>query len=120
MKNREPFKLRITLAIWNGILTLFSIAGSIVVVPEFYRLLSSKGLVATYCNNAYIENSSVVFWYTMFSLSKLAELLDTAFIVLRKQKLIPLHWIHHVLTLIYTFYIYGSMAATARWMVILD
>ena len=42
-----------------------------------------------------------MYWYTVFVLSKAVELLDTAFIVLRKQRLITLHWVHHVLTLCY-------------------
>jgi elongation of very long chain fatty acids protein 6 len=47
----------------------------------------------------------------------LAELGDTAFIVLRKQKLINLHWIHHVLTLCYCFFVFADQPGTARWMV---
>ena len=39
------------------------------------------------------------------------------FIVLRKQRLITLHWVHHVLTLTYSWYVFGDVPATARWMV---
>lgn len=39
------------------------------------------------------------------------------FIVLRKRRLIHLHWIHHTLTLIYSWFVFGDMPSTARWMV---
>lgn len=56
-------------------------------------------------------------WYFFFTLSKAPELIDTLFIVLRKRRLINLHWIHHTLTLIYSWFVFGDMPSTARWMV---
>ena len=42
---------------------------------------------------SYIENDRVSgFWSSLFVLSKVPELGDTIFIVLRKQPLIFLHW----------------------------
>lgn len=117
MFNRQPYNLRLLLAIWSGTLSIFSILGTINTWPEFIHLFWTKGFVSTYCDNSYINDNRLVFWYTIFSVSKIFELFDTAFIVLRKQKLITLHWIHHILTLVYTFYIFGFTAATARWMV---
>jgi hypothetical protein len=43
---------------------------------------------------------------TIFCISKVPELIDTLFIVLRKQKLIFLHWFHHATVLIYSWYRY--------------
>jgi len=56
-------------------------------------------------------------WYLFFILSKAFELIDTLFIVLRKSKLIALHWVHHVLTLIFSWYAFIDVPGTARWMV---
>lgn len=139
MQKREPFNLRLSLAAWSGALCAFSFFGTVAVWPEFISVARSKGFVATYCDNSYREDNKLVFWYTLFVLSKLAELFDTAFIVLRKQKLITLHcklsflWlslfhvitqsicthsgVHHVLTLVYCFYVYRDEVSTARWMV---
>jgi elongation of very long chain fatty acids protein 6 len=36
--------------------------------------------------------------------SKVPETIDTLFIVLRRQKLIFLHWYHHATVLVYCFY----------------
>ncbi|UXI20848.1 Dimethylaniline monooxygenase N-oxide-forming 5 [Sarcoptes scabiei] len=117
MRDRRKLNLRLPLAIWSGVLTLFSMLGTWSCLPEFISIIYNKGLVASYCDNCYIKKKELIFWYTIFSLSKIIELGDTVFIVLRKQRLITLHWIHHAMTLVYTFYIFGFLAATARWMV---
>lgn len=95
MEKREAFKLRLPLAAWSGALCLFSFFGTIATWPEFVSLAYNKGFVATYCDNSYREDNKLVYWYTLFVLSKLLELFDTAFIVLRKQKLITLHCKFH-------------------------
>lgn len=52
----------------------------------------------------------------MFAFSKVLEFGDTLFILLRKQKLIFLHWIHHILTLVYCWYSLFSLPAHSRWL----
>lgn len=51
----------------------------------------------------------------MFIISKAPELVDTVFVVLRKQKLIFLHWYHHATVLIFTWYCYADESSTGRW-----
>jgi len=50
-----------------------------------------------------------------FILSKLFELVDTAFIVLRKRPLIFLHWYHHVTVLVYCWHSMKDHTAAGRW-----
>jgi len=49
-----------------------------------------------------------------FCFSKLPELIDTVFIVLRKQPLIFLHWYHHASVLIYCWFSYQDYSSTGR------
>ena len=48
-------------------------------------------------------------------LSKIFEFGDTVFIVLRKQKLIFLHWYHHVVVMICVFYAKALGQPFGRW-----
>ena len=94
MKNRKPFDLKWPLAYWNLLLSLFSITGMIRVVPHLVYLTATKGLAVVACGapEPLYGNAAVGFWVQAFILSKLAELIDTAFIVLRKKPLQFLHW----------------------------
>jgi elongation of very long chain fatty acids protein 6 len=114
MRNKTKYELRLPLIIWNIILALFSITGTIRVLPDFLRVLTDKGVVHSVCNNDYAYGITG-FWSLMFILSKLPELVDTLFIVLRKQELIFLHWYHHATVLIYCWFSYKDYASTGRW-----
>lgn len=70
---------------------------------------------------SYIEHDNVAgFWTWLFVLSKLPELGDTIFIVLRKQPLIFLHWYHHITVLMYSWFSYTEYTASARWFVVMN
>lgn len=70
---------------------------------------------------SFIEHDRVSgFWTWLFVLSKLPELGDTLFIVLRKQPLIFLHWYHHITVLIYSWFSYTEYTASARWFIVMN
>lgn len=117
MANRHPFSVRLLMALWNWSLAIFSLIGTIRCLPEFVHILVNEGLERSYCSSSYYADNRVTFWYWLFVWSKIIELGDTLFIVLKKQELIFLHWIHHVLTLCYAFFVIGDAPGTARWMV---
>lgn len=118
MRTREPFKLRKCLMVWNLALTVFSAAGSYYMVAEMYDSLYLKGFDNSVCITC--ANTSAQYWMWLFALSKIFELGDTVFIVLRKQKLIFLHWFHHILALIYTWYSFGQNISLGRWFVTMN
>ena len=117
MIDRKPFGLRKPLAVWSSLLALFSVVGTIRCLPEFIHILSHKGFIASFTQSTYYLDIRLNVWYLIFVLSKAVELGDTIFIVLRKQKLHQLHWIHHVLTLCFSWFVFPDVPATARWMV---
>lgn len=121
MSNRSPYKLRRLLTIWNVGLAVFSIAGSLRTVPELLHVLRNIGFYHSTCSPSFIEdNKPGGFWTFLFALSKVPELGDTVFIVLRKQKLIFLHWYHHITVLLYTWYTYSEYTGSARWFVTMN
>ena len=91
MQTRERFELRRPLIAWNFVLAVFSAAGAIRVWPEFIDTLRVKGVEHSFCSKDYTHGVTGC-WSWLFILSKVPELIDTLFIVARKQKLIFLHW----------------------------
>ncbi|ETN83952.1 GNS1/SUR4 family protein [Necator americanus] len=104
MRKREPFSLFVPLNIWNFTLAVFSIIGTIKLTPEFWNTLFDKGLQNSYCYAYDFTKGDNGYWVFLFIVSKIFELVDTVFIVLRKRPLMFLHWYHHILTAVYAFY----------------
>ncbi|XP_023224874.1 elongation of very long chain fatty acids protein 6-like isoform X2 [Centruroides sculpturatus] len=116
MKSRSPFRLKEPLVIWNLILAAFSICGTIRMVPGLWILIKDFGFTFSVCNISYAKiYHPVPLWIFLFVWSKVIEFGDTIFIVLRKQKLLFLHWYHHIATLIFTWYNIANEASTGYW-----
>ena len=114
MQNRPKYDLRLPLIIWNILLAAFSIFGTIRVWPDFLFTIRKHGIVHSICDNS--NGYGIIgFWSFMFIMSKLPELVDTLFIVLRKQELIFLHWYHHATVLMYCWFSYKDYTASGRW-----
>ena len=80
------------------------------------HVLHVFGFAHSVCSNSYHTLSPVSsFWTFLFIISKLPELGDTVFVVLRKQKLLFLHYYHHVTVLLFTWYCYADESSTGRW-----
>lgn len=121
MQNRPRFELRGVLTLWNTALAVFSIMGACRTVPEILHTLTHQGLYHSVCVPSFITQDKVSgFWTWMFVLSKLPELGDTIFIVLRKQPLIFLHWYHHITVLLYSWFSYTEYTASARWFIVMN
>jgi len=89
--------------------------------PEFLYTFSTQGLYQTVCVPSFLEDDHVTaLWTWFFVLSKLPELVDTVFIVLRKQQLIFLHWYHHVTVLWFAWYSYSEFTSTCRWFMVMN
>jgi len=121
MDSRTPFQLRGALAAWSAGLATFSIIGFSRTFPELMHTLISGGVEESVCNTSYLTTNKVsALWTWLFIASKIPELFDTAFIVLRKQKLIFLHWYHHLTVMCYGFYTFSVFPSTGRWFMVMN
>lgn len=121
MRDRAGFRLKGLLILWNTMLATFSLVGFARTAPELFRVLNKYGLHHSVCVTSYVEDDPVSgFWSWLFVLSKLPELGDTIFIVLRKQPLIFLHWYHHITVLLYTWFSYMEFTSSARWFIVMN
>ncbi|KAE9551856.1 hypothetical protein FO519_004930 [Halicephalobus sp. NKZ332] len=120
MKERKPLELRLGLQLWNLWLALFSIAGALVTTVSLFSDIQKNGLSASYCHNGDFFRGTSGLWSFLFCMSKIAELGDTMFIVLRKRPLMFLHWYHHVATLNYGMLTYADGTAYNSWIIWLN
>ncbi|KAG8435105.1 hypothetical protein GDO86_013163 [Hymenochirus boettgeri] len=115
MKERKRFELRRPLVLWSFTLAVFSIIGAIRTGWYMVHILFTSGFKQSVCDRGFYSGPVSKFWSYAFVLSKVPELGDTLFIVLRKQRLIFLHWYHHITVLLYTWYTYKDTVAGGGW-----
>jgi elongation of very long chain fatty acids protein 6 len=120
MTNRKPFDLRTPLIIWNASLAIFSAFGSLRTMTELMSLINAEGLQGTICHEGHGFGVTGL-WTLLFVLSKIPEMGDTVFIVLRKRPLIFLHWYHHLETCFYSIWAYTSPRfPVSRWFIAIN
>lgn len=116
MKDKKPYNLRRALCCWSAGLSMFSFYSIYRVYPLAYRMIYLGGIQHAICDScSYSGSAGGGMWAFLFPLSKLPELMDTLFIVLRKQKMVFLHWYHHVTVFIYCWYSYAFPISTGIW-----
>lgn len=120
MKDKKPYNLRRALCCWSAGLSLFSFYAAFRIYPVAYKLFY-PGIQHAICDtSSYVGSNGGGIWCFLFPLSKLPELVDTSFIVLRKQKMVFLHWYHHVTVFIYCWYSYAFPISTGIWFGIIN
>lgn len=115
MKNRKGFKLRKPLILWSFCLSVFSIIGAVRMWGYMSILWHHYSMMNTVCFTVFTSTPIVKFWSSIFALSKIIELGDTAFIILRKRPLIFVHWYHHSTVLMFTFFGYYKKVPSGGW-----
>ncbi|KAJ1437269.1 putative elongation of very long chain fatty acids protein [Ochromonadaceae sp. CCMP2298] len=122
MATRKPFDLEKPLAAWNGLLCVFSTIGLCKTVPVLLSTLYTDGYSSSVCSypaETWGTGSSGL-WVVLFIFSKIPELMDTVFIVLRKKPLVFLHWYHHVTVLLFCWSSLSTMAASGLYFVAMN
>ncbi|XP_045882121.1 elongation of very long chain fatty acids protein 3 [Meles meles] len=115
MKARKGFNLQGPLILWSLGLAIFSILGALRTWGYMATLLLRGNLKKTLCFSNFASTPVIGFWSGLFVLSKVIELGDTAFIILRKRPLIFVHWYHHSSVLVYTSFGYKSKVSAGGW-----
>uniref|UniRef100_A0A0K0E7J6 Elongation of very long chain fatty acids protein n=1 Tax=Strongyloides stercoralis TaxID=6248 RepID=A0A0K0E7J6_STRER len=120
MKNYEAFKLNIPLAIWNLFLSVYSTITVYYLYNDFFGSIMKYGIIDSWCVLGDYDKGITGYYVWLFTISKLFELIDTFFIVLRKKPLRFIHWYHHIVTLIFIFLTYIQISAFVRWGIFLN
>ncbi|GET87100.1 fatty acid elongase, putative [Leishmania tarentolae] len=98
-----------------------------IVIPTGFRegidAVSVRGsLDASICvfkDDMYRRNISGLFCLA-FMLSKIPEMLDTAFLVFQKKPVIFLHWYHHVTVMLYCWHAWMASTSNGLWFVCMN
>lgn len=114
MASRKPFNLRRLLFTWSVMLAGFSLIGTISLGSYVISSWYNYGFTYTVCDRSSWKGSGGL-WAFLFGLSKLPELGDTFFIVVRKTPLQFLHYYHHITVFIYCWYSLRDLIAPGRW-----
>jgi len=121
MRDRKPINkayINPVVAAWNLGLSLFSFWGLYWTAPHLYSFLVAPehGFRATVCYSAqwyghgYCGKAMAFFIY-----SKLFELFDTLWLILKKRPVIFLHSYHHITVLLYCWHSYASRISSGLW-----
>jgi hypothetical protein len=122
MEKRQPFDLQMPLALWNAFLCVFSFIGMCRTVPYLFHFLTTgRDFHTLICQEgSHFGNGIPGIWVMFFCFSKIPELIDTVFIVLRKKPLIFLHWYHHVTVLLYCWHAFSTKASVGIYFVAMN
>lgn len=122
LEGSTAFSLQMPLAVWNAMLSGFSFLGMCRTVPYLLSNILLNPYKHTVCADPIKSwgGGPVGLWVMLFIFSKLPELVDTVFIVLRKRPLIFLHWYHHVTVLLFCWNAYATLAGTGLYFVAMN
>jgi hypothetical protein len=117
MNGRKAMRLKPLFATWNLLLSLFSFLGASRLLPALASGVMDKGLQYTVCGRPqeWVMDGPAGLWLTLFIFSKIPELIDTAFLVIRKKPVIFLHWYHHFTVMLYCWHALDTTAAPGIW-----
>ncbi|KAF7640065.1 Elongation of very long chain fatty acids protein [Meloidogyne graminicola] len=90
------------LTFWNFSLAIFSLFGFIKLTPLIIKSIKEYGIINTYTQITSLQTNQISgYWIYIWVLSKLPELLDTLFIILKNKPIKFMHWFHHSMSILF-------------------
>jgi len=109
--------------LWNFAISLFSAWGTWNLGGAVFNGLQTKGLYYTICTdpNSILrlgEGRPAMLALSLFCLSKIPELLDTVFLILKRKQVRLLQWYHHAATLLFCWLALATEYSPGIWFAI--
>lgn len=118
MQTRKAVSVpRSVLAAWNFGLAAFSMMGLARTAPHLGLVLWKHGMHRSMCDPAAVSfgHGASGFWVGLFIISKIPELFDTLWLVIRKRPVIFLHWYHHATVLAFCWHAFATRNPAGLW-----
>lgn len=114
MSTRQAINVpKAVLFIWNLSLAVFSMGCVYHILPEMIKQLGTYGLNEGVCTNNFsnIAGNQADRWRFYFAMSKLPEMFDTVWLVIRKKPVGFLHYWHHLTVMTFGWHmIFGDLS----------
>jgi hypothetical protein len=120
MAQRPALTLRVPLFAWNAALYLYYAAGALFMLRHAAGVLAAQGLGATLCGARVYATGVPALWLTLFTFSKLPELVGTVFLVLRKDPLGFLHCYYHASVMLYCWFAFALRSRLGYWFTLMS
>lgn len=137
MRSSRPVPgVSVVIPLWNLFFSLSSCVGLLYCLPVLYRVMTTTdrdlpglapkkdwrtgkwdyephvrgGLYTSLCywNRNFFQDGPTGFWLLTFNLSKILELADTLFLVLKRKPVPFLHWYHHTTVMLFCWHAHVS------------
>lgn len=113
---KEKMKSNWPIAIWNFLLCSFSLVGFVGTAPVLLRNYLEGGWYRTVCGDPnWYGHGFGGLMVSLFIWSKIPELVDTVWLVLKRRPVIFLHWYHHITVLLYCWHSYSKRIGSGLW-----
>jgi len=108
---------------WNFSISLFSAWGTWNLGGAILRGLQTEGLYFTICSDTHSmvrlsEGRPAMLALSLFCLSKIPELMDTVFLILKRKEVRFLQWYHHAATLLFCWLALATEYTPGMWFAI--
>jgi len=108
MAKREKILAEYLVTAWNLSLSIFSAIGLFYTLPALVAKVSSDSFYGSVCGPAFEYGHGMPGFFVMcFIYSKIAEVVDTFFLLIRKSPVIFLHWYHHATVMLYCWHAFA-------------